>query len=72
MKKFLSKISSLKYIFLIIAFTIIVCIPCFNNDLDVYYDDGSQHISRAYSSYLSLINGENETVLSNLTNGFRV
>ena len=36
----------------------------------MYYDDGIQHIARAYSTYLSIQNHEQATVLSNLANGF--
>ena len=39
-------------------------------DLNVYYDDGIQHIARAYATYLSIIHGEHTEVLSNLANGF--
>ncbi len=67
MKNFFNKI---KFILIILITSIVVSIPLFWKDLDVYTDDGSQHISRAYSTYLSIVNRENTTVLSNLTNNF--
>lgn len=67
MKKIWGKI---KFILLILIVSMIVSIPLLWKDLNVYSDDGSQHISRAYSTYLSIANNENETVLSNLTNNF--
>ena len=59
-----------RYIFIILVVAIIASIPLFRKDLDVYYDDGIQHIARAYATYLSIINGEHTKVLSSLTNGF--
>ena len=67
MKKKLSKI---QFVLIILVISIVVSLPILEENLNVYFDDGSQHISRAYSSYLSITNGENTTVLSNLANGF--
>ena len=64
------KLKKYKYIFIILVVAIIASIPLFRKDLDVYYDDGIQHIARAYATYLSIINGEHTEVLSSLTNGF--
>lgn len=55
---------------MILLVSIIVSIPLFMKDLAVYYDDGIQHIARAYATYLSIINGEHTEVLSSLANGF--
>ena len=64
------KFKKYKYILIILLVAIIESIPLFRKDLDVYYDDGIQHIARAYATYLSIINGEHTEVLSSLTNGF--
>lgn len=67
MKKILQKY---KFFLIIFIIAVIVSIPLFWKDLDVYYDDGIQHIARAYSTYLSIQNHEQTTILSNLANGF--
>ena len=59
----------LYYLILIIA-ALILCIPLINKNLDVYFDDGIQHIARAYSTQMAIENGESAKVLSNLTNGY--
>ena len=64
------KLEKYKYILVIFFIALITSIPLFWKSLDVYYDDGIQHIARAYSTYLSIIKGENTEVLSNLANGF--
>lgn len=66
----IKKISKYKYIGIILLVAIITCIPLLWSNLDVYFDDGIQHIARAYASFLALQNGESPTVLSTLTNGF--
>ena len=67
MKKILQKY---KYLITIFIIAVIVSIPLFWKDLDVYYDDGIQHIARAYATYISILNGEHTEVLSSLANGF--
>ena len=59
-------------IYLIIIFIVatILSTPLLDKNLDVYYDDGIQHIARAYATYTSIINGEHTEVLSTLANGF--
>ena len=64
------KIKKYKYIFIILVVSIIASIPLLKKDLNVYYDDGIQHIARSYATYLSIVNGEHTEVLSSLTNGF--
>ena len=68
--KMKEKLKKYKYIFIILLVSIIASIPLFRKDLDVYYDDGIQHIARAYATYLAITNGEHTEVLSSLTNGF--
>lgn len=55
MKKKLSKI---QFALIILVISIVVSLPILEENLNVYFDDGSQHISRAYSSYLSITNGK--------------
>lgn len=59
-----------RFFIIIIITSFIISIPLLWKNLYVYFDDGIQHIARAYSTYLSMKNGESTNVLSNLTNGF--
>lgn len=68
--KMKNTLAKYKYILIIFMVAFIASIPLFWKDIDVYYDDGIQHIARAYATYISIINGENTEVLSSLTNGF--
>ncbi len=67
MKKILEKY---KYGIVILIATMVLSIPLLWKNLDVYFDDGVQHICRAYSTYLSMKAGESTQVLSNLANGY--
>ena len=64
------KIKSFKYGIIILIIEIFVSIPLLGKNLDVYFDDGIQHIGRAYATYNSIKNGENTAVLSSLGNGY--
>lgn len=64
------KIKKYRYILIIFIIAFIVSIPLFWKDLDVYYDDGIQHIARAYATYQAITSGEHSQVLSSLANGF--
>lgn len=64
------KLKKLKYIFIILIVSLILCIPLLWKDLNVYYDDGIQHIARAYSTYMSIQSHQSPSILSNLANGF--
>ncbi len=56
---------------IILIFTIIVCIPLFNKDLDIYRDDGVQHIARLMGTYQTIAEGEfPPVIMSNFCNGF--
>lgn len=49
----------------------ILCIPLLNSSVNVYYDDGIQHIARAYGTYISIIeNGLFPNVISSFANDF--
>ena len=57
--------------FVIILVAIFLSIPLFNSNLNVYVDDGIQHIARAYGTYLSF--QENilfPNIISSFSNGF--
>lgn len=64
------KLKQYKYFIAIFLVALILSIPLFWKDLNVYYDDGIQHIARAYATYLSIIDGEHTEVLLSLANGF--
>ena len=64
------KLKRYKHFLCIFFVAFIASIPLFWTNLNVYYDDGIQHIARAYASYFAIINGEHTEVLSSLANGF--
>lgn len=72
-KKIKNKISqkeSLNY-FIIVLTSIIICIPLLNKNLNVYIDDGIQHICRLIGTYQTL--EENQflpMIMSNFCNNF--
>ena len=58
-------------IVIVILVGCILCIPLLNSNVNVYYDDGIQHISRAFGTYSSIM--ENRlfpNVISSFTNDF--
>ena len=55
-----------KYLILLLV-TIILCVPMFSSKLNIYYDDGIQHISRAMGTEESIKNG---TLMGNVINTF--
>ncbi len=59
-----------KYFLMILISSIIISLPLLKSNTDIYFDDGIQHIGRAYETYLELQNNDNPKILSNLTNGF--
>lgn len=74
MKKLLHKIKENRIIvdiILLFIVTIIISVPMFNKNADIYLDDGSQHLMRAYGTYQTIIqNGNNGNVISSFANGF--
>ena len=64
------KLKKIIYYIIILVVALFISIPLLNKHLDVYFDDGIQHIARAYSAALSLENGESTMVHSNLMNGY--
>lgn len=67
-KKVLNKRNIIDFIILVII-TLIITIPLFNNKLDVYFDDGIQHISRAYGTAKSMQEG-NYNIITDFANDF--
>ncbi len=57
------------YIILIII-AIILAIPMFSQKLDVYADDGIQHIARAFGTYETIKEGVLPKIISSFTNGY--
>lgn len=58
------------YIFIIIL-SIIVSIPLFNGDFNIYIDDGIQHICRLMGTYQSITEGQTfPMIMSNFCNQF--
>ena len=58
------------FVVLLIA-SIFVCIPLLNQNLDISYDDGIQHIARLIGTYQSIQEKQNfPVIMSNFCNGF--
>lgn len=54
----------------IFVIALFLSIPIFHQNNDIYFDDGSQHLMRAYHTYQSMIQNKSGNVISNFTNGF--
>lgn len=67
-RKILKKRNIIDFVILAII-TIIISIPLFSNKLDVYFDDGIQHISRAYGTAKSMKEG-NYNIITDFANDF--
>lgn len=58
------------YVFILIL-AVIVCIPLFNKDFDVYGDDGIQHVCRLMGTWQSIEEGQAfPVIMSNFCNNF--
>ena len=68
MKEFFNKHRNVVNIIIIVLVGLYLSIPLLNNKLDVYFDDGIQHIARAYGQAES--NGFLGNVIPMFTNGF--
>ena len=64
------KLKKMKFVLIILIASIIISLPLLKGNTDIYFDDGIQHIGRAYETYLEIQNKGNPKILSNLTNGF--
>ena len=59
------------YYVCIIIVALILAIPIFNKNLNIYYEDGIQHIARAFGTISSFKEqGLFPNIISNFTNGF--
>jgi len=73
MKKVLQKIKENRMIvdtiiILIVAF--LLSTPLLNDKINVYCEDGRQHLTRAYHTYQSILQNGSGNVISSFTNGF--
>jgi len=71
LKEKIIKNRNLLNICVIILVSLFLAIPLFSSNLNVYVDDGIQHIARAYGTYLSI--SENKVfpnIISTFANGF--
>ena len=55
-------------ILFVIAFGLMI--PSFQKNTDIYYDDGSQHLMRAYGTYQTFKQDKTKQIISKFTNGF--
>ncbi len=55
-------------ILLIVA--LLLMFPMCNPQIDIYLDDGSQHLMRAYHTYQSILQKGNSNIISSFANGF--
>ena len=60
-----------KNILVLLIVACIMCIPMLKDNLDVYYDDGIQHIARAFGSFEAMSKGVTfGNIIPNFSNGF--
>ena len=71
MIKLLNKIKDNKEYLCILLISIIVCIPLMNKNINIYKDDGIQHVCRLIGTYQTIKSGEMlPLIMSNLCNNF--
>lgn len=71
MTKLLNKIKDNKEYLCILLISIIVCIPLMNKNINIYRDDGIQHVCRLIGTYQTIKSGEMlPMIMSNLCNNF--
>lgn len=73
MKKILHKIKENKMMLhagLLLLVALLLSIPMLHPQTDIYLDDGSQHLMRAYHSYQSILKNGTETVILDFASGF--
>lgn len=73
MKKILQKLTENKIVvdvLLILVCSIILSIPNFSKNADIYFDDGCQHLMRAYGAYKEMVRGGNINIIADFANGF--
>ena len=73
MKKLLSYLKENRIVVdigIILFVTLFLMISNFNSNYDIYYDDGVQHLLRAYGTYQTIAQNGNASIIANFTNGF--
>lgn len=73
MKNFLQRIKENRQVTDVVAILIvalILAIPIFYQNNNLYFDDGSQHLMRAYHTYKAILQNGSGKVISSFTNGF--
>ena len=71
MIKLLNKIKDNKEYLCILLISIIVCIPLINKNINIYKDDGIQHVCRLIGTFQTIKSGEMlPMIMSNLCNNF--
>lgn len=71
MIKLLNRIKDNKEYLYILLISIIVCIPLMNKNINIYRDDGIQHVCRLIGTYQTIKSGEMlPMIMSNLYNNF--
>lgn len=71
MTKLLNKIKDNKEYLCILLISIIVCIPLMNKNINIYKDDGIQHVCRLIGTYQTIKSEEMlPMIMSNLCNNF--
>ncbi len=71
MTKLLNKIKDNKEYLCILLISIIVCIPLMNKNLNIYRDDGIQHVCRLIGTYQTIRSGEIlPMIMSSFCNNF--
>ncbi len=73
MEKILHKIKENRVVVdvsILIVIAVILFLPMLNKRIDIYVDDGSQHLMRAYYTYQSMLQNGNGNVISVFSNGF--
>ena len=71
MTKLLNKIKDNKEYLYILLISIIVCIPLMNKNINIYRDDGIQHVCRLIGTYQTIRSGEMlPTIMASFCNNF--
>jgi len=58
------------YIMILFVLALILSLAMFDPKADIYFDDGSQHLMRAYGSFKEFKQTGTSNVISNFVNGF--
>ncbi len=54
----------------LLLLAILLSLPMFRQEKDIFFDDGSQHLMRAFGTYQSIVQNGNENIISDFVNGF--